>query len=105
MNKLLLAALAVAVLTAVSPAPAQAGMGLIDRACRKSDRTAATTQLCSCIQKVANTSLNRSERRRVAKWFSNPHQAQVTRQSDKRNDELLWKHYKTFGERARKTCG
>ncbi len=82
-----------------------AGLGVIDRACRKADRTAASPQLCSCIQKVANSSLNLVERRKVAKWFSDPNRAQQVRQSDKSRDEALWKRYKAFGVRAEKTCG
>lgn len=103
MKRFTLVALSVAILAA--PAPALAGLGVIDRACRKADRTAASPQLCSCIQKVANVSLNRSERRKVAKWFSDPHQAQVVRQSDRRSDETLWERYKLFGTRAKDTCG
>lgn len=85
--------------------PVHAGLGEIDRACRMANRDAATPQLCSCIQKVADASLSRSERRKVAKWFADPHQAQVVRQSDKRRDEELWKRYKAFGEKAEQVCG
>jgi len=88
-----------------APEPALAGFGAIERACRNSDRPAATPQLCRCIQKVANRTLDRAERKRVAKWFRDPHQAQVVRQSDRRSDELLWERYKAFGEKARRTCG
>ncbi|MFT7593524.1 MAG: hypothetical protein ACI8R4_000837 [Paracoccaceae bacterium] len=102
MKKLVLVALCVAILTPATPV--MAGIGVIDRACRNSDR-AASAQLCSCIQKVANSSLNLTERRKVAKWFSDPHQAQEVRQSDRSSDEVLWKRYKAFGEKARKTCG
>ena len=104
MKRIVLVALCVAVLPVLAPVPAVAGLGVIDRACRSSDRSAATPQLCSCIQKVANSSLNRGERRKVAKWFSDPHQAQVVRQSDRSSDETLWKRYKAFGEQAQKTC-
>jgi len=104
MKRFFLTALSAAVLLTASPAPVLAGLGVIDRACRNSNRSAASPQLCSCIQKVANTSLNRSERRRVAKWFSDPHKAQEVRQSDRRSDEALWLRYKAFGERAKETC-
>jgi len=105
MKKFVLATLSAAILSATSPAPVLAGLGVIDRACRNSSRSAASPQLCSCIQKVANSSLNRSERRKVAKWFGDPHQAQVVRQSDRRSDEALWLRYKAFGEQAKSTCG
>ncbi len=105
MRKLAIAALSIAVLASASPAPVMAGLGVIDRACRKSDRSAVSPQLCRCIQKVANSSLSHGERRKVAKWFSDPHQAQVMRQSDRPSDEVLWKRYKAFGELAKKRCG
>ncbi len=102
MKNVILAMLSVAILS--SATPVLAGIGVIDRACRKADRTASSPQLCSCIQKVANANLNLIERRKVAKWFDDPHQAQVVRQSDKRSDEDLWLRYKAFGELARSRC-
>ena len=86
------------------PAPAGAA-GVIERACRQSDREAATPELCRCIQKVANRSLSFRERRTVARWFKDPHKAQKVRQSDRRRDEILWERYKAFGEEARRRCG
>ncbi|MEP2717711.1 hypothetical protein [Pseudophaeobacter sp.] len=83
--------------------PVQAGA--IERACRSSDRSAANPALCRCIQKVANVQLTSSERKTVSKWFGDPHQAQVTRQSSNHRDEQLWERYKLFGASAAKTCG
>ncbi|EAQ47637.1 hypothetical protein MED193_20629 [Roseobacter sp. MED193] len=83
--------------------PAQAGV--IERACRNSDRSAASPALCRCIQKVANVQLTSSERKTVSKWFGDPHQAQVVRQSSNHRDEQLWERYKLFGDTAAKTCG
>lgn len=88
-------------LTQTEPAEA----GAIRKACLKSDRSEATPQLCGCIQKVANHSLNLRERKKVAKWFADPHRAQEIRQSDKRADERLWQRYRAFGEQAQETCG
>ena len=96
--------LCAAALFAAAPEPASAGLGVIDRACRQSNRPAATAQMCGCIQQVANTALNRSERRKVARWFKDPHQAQVVRQSDRRSDEVLWQRYRAFGDLAARTC-
>lgn len=96
------ALLAAGALVCLQSLPVQAGV--IDRACRKSDRP-ASSQLCSCIQQVAEVSLSRSEQKRVAKWFDDPHQAQVVRMSDRRSDERLWERYKVFGERAQQFCG
>ncbi len=84
--------------------PAASAAGVIDRACRSSGRTAATPQMCRCIQAVANDSLSRSDRKKAAKFFQDPHLAQVVRQSDRRSDETFWRRYKAFGERARLTC-
>ncbi|KPD13746.1 hypothetical protein [Phaeobacter sp. 11ANDIMAR09] len=83
--------------------PAEAGV--IERACRSSDRSAANPSLCRCIQKVANVQLTSAERRTVSKWFGDPHQAQVVRQSSNWRDEQLWERYKLFGDTAAKTCG
>ncbi len=90
-------------LTAMPAAPVSAGV--IERACRQSDRSAATPELCRCIQKVANRSLSFRERRKVAKWIKEPHMAQEVRQSDRRRDEILWERYKAFGERVQEVCG
>ncbi|MFT4960949.1 MAG: hypothetical protein ACI92Z_002035 [Paracoccaceae bacterium] len=105
MNTLPVAAICTAVLMFAAPTTVFAGPGSIDHACRQADRPAATPKLCSCIQKVANKSLTRNERYKVSKWFSDPHKAQQTRQSDRRSDETLWLKYKEFGALARKTCG
>jgi len=105
MKQLLTIVCCAGVLATAMPAPVFAATGVIERACRQSNRTAATPQMCGCIQRVANDSLNRSERRKVAKFFSNPHQAQEVRQSDRRTDETLWKRYKAFGQQAQKSCG
>lgn len=103
MKSFLTAAACAALLAGLTPAPSSAGA--IDRACRLSDRTAASPRLCRCIQQVADQSLSRGEQRTVAKWFSDPHQAQVVRQSDRRSDERLWLRYKAFGENAARSCG
>lgn len=101
MKQIVLPALGAVFLAWAAPVDA----GTIQRACNASDRSAATPQVCSCIQKVANKSLNASEQRRVSKFFRDPHLAQEVRMSDSRSDEAFWKRYKAFGERARKTCG
>lgn len=103
MKYLLSIALCAGTLGGLAPDPAAAGA--IEQACRQSNRSAASPQLCSCIQNVAETSLNAAERRTVARWFSDPHQAQLIRQSDRRSDAELWERYKAFGDRAAKICG
>jgi hypothetical protein len=101
----LCAVLAAQVFTAqmVLVQPAQAGA--IERACRSSDRSAVSPSLCRCIQNVANVQLTSSERKTVSRWFGDPHQAQVVRQSSNHRDEQLWQRYKLFGDTAAKICG
>lgn len=97
--------LCAALTAALAPAPpAQAATGEISRACRISDRPAATPRLCRCIQRVANQTLNRSERRKAARFFSDPHRAQEIKMSDRGNDERFWKRYEAFGELAQAVC-
>lgn len=104
MKLFLTIALCAGSLVALAPAPAEAASGTINRACRASDRPAASRELCGCIQQVANKSLSRSERRTVAKWFADPHQAQEMRTSNRSSDEKLWLRYKAFGQTVHATC-
>ncbi|GAA6199528.1 hypothetical protein [Aquicoccus sp. SU-CL01552] len=101
MKHLLTIAATAATLAWIAPTPGTASV--IERACMQSNRKASPS-LCRCIQKVANHSLNALERRKVARWFGDPHQAQEVRQSDRRKDAELWKRYTAFGEQAAKTC-
>jgi len=103
MKYLLTIALGAATLGLAAAEPATAGA--IEQACRQSNRSAASPQLCSCIQGVAETSLNAAEQRTVARWFQDPHQAQLVRQSDRRGDAKLWERYRAFGDRAAQICG
>lgn len=79
--------------------------GAIERACRQSDRRAASASLCRCIQTVAETRLSRSDRRVVSKWILDPQEAQNISRSDRRSDERLWERYKRFGAAAARSCG
>lgn len=78
--------------------------GPIQTACLRADRRAAERQLCGCIQAVADDSLSSRDRSRAAKFFRDPHSAQVTRQSDRASDEAFWKRYKAFVDRAERIC-
>lgn len=78
--------------------------GKIEQACMASGRTGANPVLCVCIQNVANKTLSRSEQRKVAKFFSDPHRAQEVRQSDRASDEKLWTRYRQFGDAAQSYC-
>ncbi len=76
----------------------------IERACLKSDRTAASAPLCGCIQRVADQILTRSDQRLAAKFFKDPQMAQDVRQSDRSNHEDFWRRYKAFGQTAQRVC-
>ncbi|PIB23522.1 hypothetical protein BFP76_08260 [Amylibacter kogurei] len=78
--------------------------GVIERACNKMDRKAATRSTCSCVQQVANQKLSYSDQRKAAKFFKDPHLAQVTRQSDNSATEKFWLRYKAFGTTAGQVC-
>lgn len=88
----------------LSTVPTSVDAGLISRACLKADRKAATRSLCGCIQSVANQTLNKTDQRLAAKFFKDPHQAQVIRQSDRSSHETFWKKYKAFGQTAEAMC-
>ena len=85
--------------------PSVATAGPIERACLKADRPAASRALCGCIQSVAGAILSRSEQRKAASFFKDPHKAQEIRQSDRRSHEAFWKRYKRFAASAEATCG
>ena len=78
--------------------------GPISRACMSAGRAAASRARCGCIQAVANGRLSSSDQRRGAAFFDDPHQAQVTRQSDSAGDEAFWLRWKAFGQDAGAIC-
>ena len=101
MKQFLLIAFCAASLTAVAPVVDAAQ---IKRACLASDRQAATRQRCRCIQGVANDTLTNGDQKTVAKWFSDPHQAQVLKMSKSARDDALWDRYQAFGQLAQALC-
>ncbi|EPX80891.1 hypothetical protein [Litoreibacter arenae] len=95
--------LAVVFVVAVVSASA-AVAGPIERACNKSDRKSVSRPLCNCVQQVADLTLDARDQRLAATFFSDPHRAQVIRQSDDRGHEAFWKRYKQFGASAEGYC-
>ena len=91
-----------AFLLAIASSAAQAG--IIESACLRSDRDAATRALCGCIGNVADQTLSGSDQRRAAAFFKNPAKAQEVRQSDRASDEAFWLRYKGFGDTAEAYC-
>lgn len=78
--------------------------GVIERACLKSNREAATRSLCGCIQDAANLTLSKSDQKLAASFFRDPHKAQVVRQSNNRGHEAFWQRYQNFGATAQVFC-
>ncbi|MEM9124434.1 MAG: hypothetical protein AAGB28_01580 [Pseudomonadota bacterium] len=101
MKQFLLIAFCAASLTAVGPV---ADAAKIKQACLASDRSAATRARCSCIQRVADQALTRSDQKTVAKWFEDPHQAQELKMSQTARDDALWDRYQAFGQMAQAIC-
>ena len=66
--KHILLAVFIAAITLPATAPVANAGGNIQRACLKSNRTAASRPLCRCIQKAANRVLSRSDQRLAAKF-------------------------------------
>lgn len=89
-------------LTVLSTSLAQAAV--IEKACKQSDRQAANSRLCGCIQDVADLTLSRGEQRVAASFFADPDKAQAVRQSDRRSDEQFWQKYVNFGSTAEAYC-
>ncbi|TCP63048.1 hypothetical protein EV663_101313 [Rhodovulum bhavnagarense] len=79
--------------------------GPIERACLGSDRPGVNRGLCACIQQAADLTLTKSDQRRATRFFSEPHEAQVVRQSDRPSDEDFWQRYQRFGATAEAYCG
>ncbi|MCG3267796.1 arginine transporter [Yoonia sp. I 8.24] len=78
--------------------------GEISHACQSAGRSAASPELCGCVQSVANQTLNGRDQSRAAEFFSDPQLAQDTRQSDNPNSEAFWLRYKSFTELASQIC-
>ena len=78
--------------------------GPIDSACVRSDRARGNAPLCGCIQQVANQTLSRSDQRRAASFFRDPHQAQEVRMSKSDADNAFWARYKRFASQAEAYC-
>ncbi len=93
-----------AVVAALVLAPLPASAGLIEAACNRSDRDAASRSLCSCIQNAADMTLDNADQRRVAKMFNNPEAVHKVKLSDSDRDDAFWARYRSFGDMAEATC-
>ncbi|MCV2893509.1 arginine transporter [Lentibacter sp. XHP0401] len=79
--------------------------GPISRACMASDRKARSSQLCGCIQAVANMSLSSRDQSLAASFYRDPQKAQDIRQSDNPNNERFWKKYREYADTSEQICG
>ncbi|WP_170362998.1 hypothetical protein [Ruegeria arenilitoris] len=102
MKQFLIIALCATSLTTLAPATTEAAQ--IKRACLASDRSAATRDRCKCIQRVADQALTNKDQKTVAKWFTDPHQAQELKMSKSARDDALWERYQNFGRMAQAIC-
>lgn len=97
--------------TGVSNIPAAAPIqlpfanGPINKACMASDRKARSRSLCGCIQAVADKTLSNAQQSMAVSFYSDPHKAQVIRQSDRPAHEKFWEDYRNYGDTAQRICG
>ncbi len=78
--------------------------GPISAACQQSDRKARSPALCGCIQAVADRTLSGADQRRAVGFYSDPHAAQVIRQSDRGRDRSFWRSYTNYALEAERIC-
>jgi hypothetical protein len=79
--------------------------GEIGSACIRGGRDAASPQLCTCIQRVANQTLSTADQRRASSFFDDPEKAEQVRRSDADRDDAFWERYSTFADQAEASCG
>lgn len=78
--------------------------GEIGSACMAGGRSAANTQVCSCVQQAANQTLRSGDQARAAAFFADPNEAQEVRQSNASGDESFWERYRNFASTAEAMC-
>lgn len=93
--------IAVAALVMTTPL---AMAGPIETACVRSDRARGNAPLCGCIQQVANQTLSRSDQRRAANFFRDPHRAQEARTAKGGAENAFWQRYRNFAGQAERLC-
>jgi len=78
--------------------------GAVGEACMDAGRSGASAQLCSCVQRAANETLNGNDQSRAAEFFADPERAQSTRMSSSRSDDAFWDRYRAFASAAERMC-
>ena len=94
-----------ALLFLVAGMATQAYAGPIEQACLRSDRQGVSLAACSCIQGVADFTLEARDQRKVAAFFKDPERAEQARAADSKSDEAFWNRYEAFGTQAELYCG
>ncbi|MEM6375612.1 MAG: hypothetical protein AAF686_05185 [Pseudomonadota bacterium] len=92
------------VVTRAAPSVPVMARGPLQRACMASNRQARSRALCGCIQAAANQTLTASQQQRAVGFYTDLHQAQQVRQSDRGSDEAFWEAYRAYGVRAERMC-
>ena len=82
-----------------------AAAGPIEKACNRSDRSAANRGVCACIQQVADMTLKGGDQRKAAKLMNDPDRAHDVWISKREADDAFWERYKAFGQTAEAYCG
>lgn len=103
MSRLGLLARVAPLFLAAAATPAKAGP--IEQACLRSDRQAVSLAACSCIQGVADFTLEAKDQRKVAGFFKDPQRAEAARAANGRSDVAFWQRYQSFGTQAELYCG
>ncbi len=78
--------------------------GEVAQACVASDRRAANSTLCSCVQSVASQTLSRSDQARLVTFFENPETANDIKINDSRSADAFWERYRAFTRQAEQSC-
>ncbi len=78
--------------------------GPINSACMGSGRNEASGTLCGCIQAIADDTLTGGDQRKAARFFRDPHEAQVVKMSKTTYDDEFWDRYQDFATRAERSC-
>jgi len=78
--------------------------GAVGKACMDAGRSDASAQLCSCVQRAANETLNGGDQSRAADFFADPERAEATRMSSSRSDDAFWSRYRDFANAAERMC-
>ncbi|QQA43727.1 hypothetical protein [Pelagovum pacificum] len=96
--------LVVAILAVASCGGERGSTGPVANACMASDRGNNNAALCGCVQRAAHQTLNRSEQRETARYFSDPERLQRMKLDDRPHADEAWRRYSRFIDTAESMC-